>query len=161
MDDFLASVLASPSPQKQAPLAGIPDPPPATAAAAAAAAAAEVKVEAAVPAADAAPEAAEAAAEAAAGGEPMAVDGDGSKDAAEEMDEAEQLPPITADQRRLLHWHWANLEYGCSARLEEVRRTGSSGAGRWPAGAQHVHVGRRVHGCRCSAPLGCCGALAP
>ena len=30
------------------------------------------------------------------------------------------MPVMTAEHRRLLHWHWANLEYGCSARLEEV-----------------------------------------
>ena len=27
-------------------------------------------------------------------------------------------------ERRLLDWHWANLEYGCSARLSEVSPEG-------------------------------------
>ncbi|KAI3428576.1 hypothetical protein D9Q98_007398 [Chlorella vulgaris] len=40
--------------------------------------------------------------------------------AGEEAEEDQPVLPITADQRRLLHWHWANLEYGCSARLEEI-----------------------------------------
>ena len=33
-----------------------------------------------------------------------------------------QLPQfLTKDEQRLLDWHWANLEYGCSARLSEAR----------------------------------------
>ena len=28
---------------------------------------------------------------------------------------------LTRDEQRLLDWHWANLEYGCSARLSEAR----------------------------------------
>lgn len=27
---------------------------------------------------------------------------------------------LTTEEQRLLDWHWANLEYGCSARLSEV-----------------------------------------
>ena len=27
---------------------------------------------------------------------------------------------LTDEERRLLDWHWANLEYGCSARLSQV-----------------------------------------
>ena len=27
---------------------------------------------------------------------------------------------LTDEERRLLDWHWANLEYGCSARLTDV-----------------------------------------
>ena len=30
---------------------------------------------------------------------------------------------LTDEERRLLDWHWANLEYGCSARLRQVRTT--------------------------------------
>ena len=29
---------------------------------------------------------------------------------------------LTEAERRLLDWHWANLEYGCSARLSQVRQ---------------------------------------
>ena len=32
---------------------------------------------------------------------------------------------LTDEERRLLDWHWANLEYGCSARLSQVRPLGS------------------------------------
>ena len=31
---------------------------------------------------------------------------------------------LTEAERRLLDWHWANLEYGCSARLSQVRQCG-------------------------------------
>ena len=31
---------------------------------------------------------------------------------------------LTDEERRLLDWHWANLEYGCSARLSQVRPFG-------------------------------------
>ena len=33
-----------------------------------------------------------------------------------------ELPrSLSEAERRLLNWHWANLEYGCSARLDQVR----------------------------------------
>lgn len=115
VDDFLASVLASPSPQKQAPLAALPPPPPAAPAAALAAAngapAGQQPVEAAAP----APGSEAAAAAGTQGSAEGGQEGEGGTAAA---------LPIGPDQRRLLHWHWANLEYGCSARLNEV----SSGA---------------------------------
>ncbi|KAL4428259.1 hypothetical protein ABPG75_002348 [Micractinium tetrahymenae] len=120
VDDFLASVLASPSPQKPAPLAALPPPPPAAPAAAVAALAANGTADA--PAGQqhadaAAPASSDGAAAAAAaekeGAEPATEGGEGEGD-------APAVLPIAPDQRRLLHWHWANLEYGCSARLEEI-----------------------------------------
>jgi len=42
----------------------------------------------------------------------------------EEKDDEDKPRPlpevITKDHLRLLHWHWANLEYGCSAPLSEI-----------------------------------------
>ncbi len=40
-----------------------------------------------------------------------------------EMKQPEPRLPqfLTKDEQRLLDWHWANLEYGCSARLSEAR----------------------------------------
>lgn len=36
-------------------------------------------------------------------------------------DEVVDVPThLTDEERRLLDWHWANLEYGCSARLNQV-----------------------------------------
>lgn len=112
VDDFLASVLASPSPPKpqlaaEPPIGAAVEvaagllagaPPAAAVAAAAANGAAPMDVEPAAVQLAAAPAAAP-------------VDGE---------EEEEEVLPMTADHRRLLHWHWANLEYGCSARLEEV-----------------------------------------
>ena len=114
VDDFLASVLASPSPQDAAQLPAVPEGPAvATAAAALGAAAAPEAAAAAEPATEPA-----AAAGAGVGAENSAAsaerEGSGSPP-------PEPVLPMTAEQRRLLHWHWANLEYGCSARLEEVR----------------------------------------
>lgn len=44
-----------------------------------------------------------------------AVDGDS------DSDEERPLPPVIGDEHlKLLQWHWANLEYGCSAPLEEI-----------------------------------------
>lgn len=45
--------------------------------------------------------------------------------AEQQPQEASHLQPgkrwdITEEERRLLHWHWANLEYGCSAPLGDV-----------------------------------------
>ena len=110
VDDFLASVLASPSPQD----AAVPEGPAvATAAAALGSAAAPEAAAAAEP-------ATEPAAAAGAG-----VEAENSAASAEREGSGSPPPepvlPMTAEQRRLLHWHWANLEYGCSARLEEVR----------------------------------------
>ncbi|KAL4433102.1 hypothetical protein ABPG77_006529 [Micractinium sp. CCAP 211/92] len=112
VDDFLASVLASPSPQKQAPLAALPPPPPAAPAAAVAAASAMLAGQ--QPAEAAAAPGSEAAV--AAGAELVVQP---AAEAAEGAEGSAPLP-IGPDQRRLLHWHWANLEYGCSARLEEI-----------------------------------------
>lgn len=33
---------------------------------------------------------------------------------------------LTDEERRLLDWHWANLEYGCSARLSQVSTVASA-----------------------------------
>jgi monoamine oxidase len=39
----------------------------------------------------------------------------------DDEDKPRPLPEvITKDHLRLLHWHWANLEYGCSAPLSEI-----------------------------------------
>ena len=47
----------------------------------------------------------------------------------EEEEEEEPLPAaLTEEEVRLLGWHWANLEYGCSARLDQVRVGGFRGA---------------------------------
>jgi hypothetical protein len=113
VDDFLASVLASPSPQDAAQLPAVPEGPAVATAAAALGAAAPEAAAAAEPATEPA-----AAAGAGVGAENSAAsaerEGSGSPP-------PEPVLPMTAEQRRLLHWHWANLEYGCSARLEEVR----------------------------------------
>jgi hypothetical protein len=114
VDDFLASVLASPSPKEAAQLPAAPEGLAVAAAAAALGAAAAL--------------------EAAAAAEPQAepadatVTGVGAEDGAASAEREcsgspppEPVLPMTAEQRRLLHWHWANLEYGCSARLDEVR----------------------------------------
>ena len=39
---------------------------------------------------------------------------------AEEETLAGKAWQVSDAERRLLHWHWANLEYGCSAALDEV-----------------------------------------
>ena len=43
---------------------------------------------------------------------------------AEEGQEEQELKPedwkLSEAELRLLHWHWANLEYGCSAPLNAV-----------------------------------------
>ena len=50
-------------------------------------------------------------------GDPVAVPG--TADLATE--EVVDVPTfLTDEERRLLDWHWANLEYGCSARLSQV-----------------------------------------
>lgn len=36
---------------------------------------------------------------------------------------------LLPEERRLLEWHWANLEYGCSASLSEVIDNGGSAGG--------------------------------
>jgi hypothetical protein len=38
----------------------------------------------------------------------------------EEAKEGAAGQEVTDDMLRVLDWHWANLEYGCSAALEEV-----------------------------------------
>jgi hypothetical protein len=41
--------------------------------------------------------------------------------AGEQEEEEEPLPAALSEEEvRLLGWHWANLEYGCSARLDQV-----------------------------------------
>ena len=32
----------------------------------------------------------------------------------------EKIKQFSKDDKRLLDWHWANLEYGCSAKLGDV-----------------------------------------
>jgi hypothetical protein len=45
-----------------------------------------------------------------------------SEEGKEEDPEEEPLPSsLDEAEQRLLDWHWSNLEYGCSARLNEVR----------------------------------------
>ena len=111
VDDFLASVLASPSPPKPQLTA---EPPMGAA------------VEAAAGLLAGAPPAAAVVAAAVNGAGPMDVEPAAVEPAAApaaaaaDGEEEEEVLPMTADHRRLLHWHWANLEYGCSARLEEV-----------------------------------------
>ena len=43
--------------------------------------------------------------------------------AAAEVAESSIPSSLTEAERRLLDWHWANLEYGCSARLSQVRNS--------------------------------------
>ncbi|PRW44477.1 lysine-specific histone demethylase 1-like protein 3 isoform A [Chlorella sorokiniana] len=111
VDDFLASVLASPSPPKPQLVAELPM---------------GAAVEMAAAALAGAPPAAAAGGDGAAGAAPMDVEPAEVEPAAEpaaaaaDGEDEEEVLPMTADHRRLLHWHWANLEYGCSARLEEV-----------------------------------------
>ena len=57
-------------------------------------------------------------------GDPVAVPG--TSDLA--TDEVVDVPThLTDEERRLLDWHWANLEYGCSARLNQVSHCHPSG----------------------------------
>eukprot|EP00887_Chlorella_sp_A99_P004915 scaffold4.g4915.t1 len=109
VEDFLNSVLASPPP---AAVALPPAPAPAAGVAGAAPEAAALAEPAAEPAAAPA---------AAAGGTPAAEAAEAAA-AAEgaPVGEAAAPPPLTEEQQRLMHWHWANLEYGCSARLDEI-----------------------------------------
>lgn len=52
-------------------------------------------------------------------GDPVALPG--TSDMA--TDEVVDVPThLTDEERRLLDWHWANLEYGCSARLNQVHQ---------------------------------------
>lgn len=54
---------------------------------------------------------------------PLATTTDQKEEEEEEDDEDKPRPlpeVITKDHLRLLHWHWANLEYGCSASLSEI-----------------------------------------
>ena len=52
-------------------------------------------------------------------GDPVAVPGTIDATAAEAA--VVDVPTrLTDEERRLLDWHWANLEYGCSARLSHV-----------------------------------------
>ena len=41
-------------------------------------------------------------------------------DARDAEDDGKKRPKLSARDRRLLGWHWANLEYGCSAPLSKV-----------------------------------------
>lgn len=52
-------------------------------------------------------------------GDPMGVPGT-IENATEEAPVVDIPTSLTDDERRLLDWHWANLEYGCSARLTDV-----------------------------------------
>jgi hypothetical protein len=58
------------------------------------------------------------------GPDPMEVDGvDAKPDQAGAEAPAADLEAsggISDEERRILGWHWANLEYGCSARLDQV-----------------------------------------
>jgi hypothetical protein len=44
---------------------------------------------------------------------------------------ADEPAGVSGDMLHVLDWHWANLEYGCSARLHEVGHPGGRGAGLW------------------------------
>jgi len=50
-----------------------------------------------------------------------------AEDGADTKQPEPRLPQfLTKDEQRLLDWHWANLEYGCSARLSEARISDAS-----------------------------------
>ncbi len=55
---------------------------------------------------------------------PEEAEGVGAEEVAGGADEhaslADLVKGMSPSDRRLLDWHWANLEYGCSARLSDV-----------------------------------------
>ena len=53
-------------------------------------------------------------------GQPTSTDAVADDTGDAEASEAAKPWTVSDEERRLLHWHWANLEYGCSAPLGAV-----------------------------------------